>query len=349
MGRLGHEGDAVASHLLAVVVVAVSVSAPVATIPGSSVATTVGTVTTSSVTATVGTVSTSSIATTVGTVTTSSVTTTVGTVSTSSVATAVGTVATLVALTTLGTTSSTARGLSTGSTGSGGGLAVDAEDRVDGEDTLVVGGGGLLVGGDVGGEVLDVLGDLGLDGLQALGSLDVLGGVLVGRRVGLLDGEAAAEGAVGGRVAAANGADVTGGGFGGVSACSRYYQRRICNRLTSDTSHVGGHLDLEVDIAVVGGGFGHSQVDLADGTGSVALEVHIADVGALAISVDGADRNVDVGSLGDLGDGIGLQGDLGVLANIHVTGQESSATLVHHIVHDLLLPDDVGIGLGEVD
>lgn len=111
--------------------------------------------------------------------------------------------------------------------GSGGGTELDG-DGLGGEGTgsrdLAVGlgdhlggglglsGSGVLVGGDSVVEVLLVDGDLSENGLDVGLGGDGLSVVGLGGLVGLLDGEAATEGTGLGVVAAADSADVAGGG-----------------------------------------------------------------------------------------------------------------------------------------
>lgn len=113
------------------------------------------------------------------------------------------------------------RGDGTSSAGGGGGGAVNGEERVDGGDALVALGRRLDVGGLGGVEVLFVLRHLGRDSRDGLQRGDVLGRVGVGGRVGLLHGHAAAKGAGGCRVEAADCADVTSGGCIMVSSSCR--------------------------------------------------------------------------------------------------------------------------------
>ena len=128
--------------------------------------------------------------------------------------------------------------------------------------------------------------------------------------------------------------------------------RSVCRTRLSLTTHavkVGGKLDLEADDAVLGVALLDLEGNLAGGAGGVALEVHVAGVRPLAVVIALGNVDIDGAALCDLRDGLVGQGDLGVLAYVHVAGQQCPAALVDNVLNDLILVDDVGVGLGRVD
>lgn len=194
---------------------------------------------------------------------------------------------------------------------------------------------GVLVSLNGVGQVGVVLQDLGVDVVEFLCGGDGGGVVLGGGHVGLHDGEATAEGAGEGIVAAADGADVTGGG--------------------ASAGKVAGHGDGHVEVCLlvlgktVGTGdvVGHGQV-LDVGVG-VAGHVDVANIWSGSVGVDLMHGDGELASLGNLGDLSAGDGVLGVLANIDVASEFSTTTLVDDVCLDLSFSDDGCVLLAGAD
>lgn len=159
--------------------------------------------------------------------------------------------------------------------------------------------------------------------------------VHVGIRIRLLHGEAATERTSLGVVAAPHGADVARGGSGAFELVGH------------DHSHVEV-LELGLREAVgTGDVVLHGQV-LALHSG-VALLIKITDEGARAIGIDLVEGDLDPTASLDLSHLAGGNGVLGVLANIDVAAQFSTATLVDNVRRDFLVTDNGGVQLARAD
>lgn len=86
------------------------------------------------------------------------------------------------------------------------------------------------------------------------------------------------------------------------------------------------------------------EIRLTRGAVRVALQIHIAGVGARAGLVDLLDGDLDVAAGLRLCHLIGRQGVLGLLADVDVAGCQGPPTLVHDVSRDLLVVDEVGVG-----
>lgn len=215
--------------------------------------------------------------------------------------------------------------------------------------------GGILLSEECVGilEVLVVLLGLSLVGLLTAGGLDVLGGVDVALLVGLLDGDAATEGTGLGGVAAADGAEVSGG--------------------TADAVEVLGHGDLHDELLgadlgqTVGAGDVVRDAQVLEVCTDVAGLVQIADVRSGAVGVDLVDGHGDHGTRLDRGDLLGGESVLALLTRIDVAVQLRPTAEVYRgkndllisevfvcifsnlAVHVMLLTGDVGLDLGLPD